>query len=294
MNRGKVLLAAGLAAAILLTACHHNRPKKNAHEAATTVVPVATLYEKGLQAMKKKKPATARRFFDQIALREDAGEYKDKAAIATADAFYQEHTLESYAEAISRYQSFLAFHPTHPQAPYCQFRIGECWYEEMDTPDRDTSAALYAKQAYQAVIENYPNSPYAAEAVKKVARVNDVLAAHEIRIGDWYLKDGHPKGAIARYRGVIEKYPKYWNMPAVYFRLGEALYRDGQDKEALLYFTRITQQVPGTTLAKNAQKNIDRIQRKETARTKQDKETFKEPLVPKEKHAKAHWWQFWK
>lgn len=293
MKRVNVLVAIGLTSALLLTACHHRRPNKRALDESVTVVPVATLYDKGQSALTKKKPSTARRFFDQIALREDAGEYKDKAAIATADAFYQEHTIESYSEAISRYQSFLAFHPTHARAAYCQFRIGEAWFEEVQSPDRDMAAGLNAKQAYQAVMENYTSSPYAAQAEKKLAQVNDLLAAHEIRIGDWYLKNGHPKGAIARYRGVVEKFMKYWNMPAVYFRLGEALYRDGQSKEALLYFTRITQEVPGTVLAKSAMKRVDRIQKKESARGDREKDVFKEPIVPKEKKQK-HWYQFWK
>lgn len=290
MRHAKALVAAAVIAALATTGCHHRRPKDDA--APVEVVPVATLYAKGQGALKKKRPSTARRYFDQIALREDAGEYKDKAAIATADSYYQEHTLEAYSEAISRYQSFLAFHPTHPEAPYCQFRIGTAYYEEIDTPDRDMSPAYHAKDALQALLENYPNSSYTAEAAKKLAAVNDMLAAHEIRIGDWYLKNGHPKGAIGRYRGVVEKYPKYWNMPLVYFRLGEALYQDGQEEEALLYFTRIVQQVPGTTLAKNAQKRLDRIAKHESSKHGKDKAVFKEPLVqPK---STKHWWQFWK
>lgn len=290
MNRVKALVAVAAVALILMTGCHHRRPKKD--KAPVELVPVATLYAKGQAALRKKRPATARRFFDQIELREDAGEYKDKAAIAIADSFMVDHTLESYSEAISRYQSFLAFHPTHPQAAYCQYKIGEAWLEEIDTPDRDMYPATQAKEAFQALLENYPNSPYSAEATKRIATINDMLAAHEIKVGDWYLKDGHYKGAIARYRGVVEKYPRYWNMPLVFSRLAEALYRDGQEKEALLYFTRITQDAPGTVLAKNAQKRIQRIQKHETASKSKQKDLFKEPLIEQKK--KKHWWQFWK
>jgi outer membrane protein assembly factor BamD len=286
LKRSISLVAAGLSLALFLTACHHKRPSKDTRNENLTVTPVAQLYDQGIALMKKKKPATARKYFDQIALREDAGEYKDKAAISTADSYYQEHTIDSYGEAISRYQSFLSFHPTHPQAAYCQYMIGEAWYEESDIPDRDMSADLNAKVAFQAVVENYPNSPYAPKSEKRLAQVNDLLAAHDIKIGDWYLKDGHPKGAIARYREVIQHYPKYWNMPALYFRLGEALYRDGQTREALLYFTRITQEAPGTKLSKSAQQRIERIQKKASAKGDHEKDVFKEPLVPKKEKPK--------
>ena len=121
MKRVNILVAAGLAAVLLLTACHHKRPKKDLKDEQVTVTPVATLYDKGMAAMKKKKPATARRFFDQIALREDAGDYKDKAAVATADAFFQEHTIEAYTEAISRYQG----KPRHRFAPFFSHNTGQ-------------------------------------------------------------------------------------------------------------------------------------------------------------------------
>lgn len=290
MRISRSLVAALAMAALLFTGCHHKRPKKAA--GPQEVIPVATLYAKGQEALKKKKPASARRYFDQITLREDAGEYKDKASVAVADSYYLEDTIDAYAEAISRYQAFLAFHPTHPAAAYCQYHIGLCYFEEMESPDRDTSPAMQARDAFQALIENYPNSEYVKDAREKLSEVSDLLAAHEITVGDWYLKQGQYKSAIGRYRYVLEKFPKYWNLPAIYYRLGDALSRDGQEKEALLYFTRVTQEAQGTSLAKSAQKQITRMEKREGKAQKADSKIMKQPLTkPK---SKAHWWEFWK
>jgi outer membrane protein assembly factor BamD len=285
------LFAAGLILAALLSAgCSKKKPK--AGEAPKEVLPVATLYAKGQEALAKKKPVTARRYFDQITLREDAGDYKDKATIAIADSYFIEHTLETYAEAIGRYQSFLAFHPTHYAAAYCQYRIALAYYEEMESPDRDMTPATYARDAFQALIENYPNCEYVKDSKEKIAEVTDLMAAHEITVGDWYLKHGHNSSAAGRYRYVIEKYPKYWNMPVVYYRLGDALARDGQTQEALLYFTRVTQETQGTSVAKSAQKEIARIEKRGGKDKGGDKKALDEPLTkPKDK---SHWWQFWK
>ena len=291
MKSARSLVAAAIILLVLTTACHHRRPK--GAQAEVKLVPVSTLYAKGMRYLKKKRPATARRYLDQILLREDAGQYKDKAQIAEADSYLQEHTIEAYSEAIRRYQSFLAFHPTHPEAPYCQYQIGKCYFEEIESPDRDITPAKDAREAFRALIENYPNSQYVAEAKQKIKETDNVLAAHEIKIGDWYLKVGHPKGAIGRYRYAIEHYPTYWNMPLVYYRLGEALHRDGQDKEAVLYFKRITQEVPGTVLAKDSSRTMEKIEKHEARTSKQNKEIFEEPLVKSNKH-KTHWWQFWK
>lgn len=291
----RVSYAMALAVLILLSAaaCHH---KRNAAKAQQEVLPVATLWAKGQAAMKKHHQATARRYFDQITLREDAGEYKDKAAIATADSYRMEHNVSSYAEAISRYQTFLAFHATRPEAAYCQYEIAECYLEEVQTPDRDITPATRAQEAYRNVVENYPNSPYVAEAKKKLQRVSDILAAHEIKVGDFYLKDKDYGGAIARYRTVIDKYPSYWNLPLVKFRLGEALYRGNQPEEAILYFRQIVQEQGTTQLAKAASKRLAQIERRDgkppSSTEKPDKLPGGPLVEPKAKS--KHWWQFWK
>lgn len=287
MNSRNLLAVVALGAVLLFGGCHHRRPKE---KAPRELVPVAVLYEKGQHALQKNRPASARRYFDQIILREDAGEYKEKAEIATADAYMAEHTLESYAEAISRYQAFLAFHPTHPEAPYCQFRIGTAYLESVETPDRDMSSAHSARDAFQALVDNYPKSSYVDQAREKLTVIDNLLAAHEIKVGDFYLKNGHPKGAVARYRGVVEKYPSYWNLPLVYYRLGRALAADGQASEAALYYKRVVETVPGTHLARDAEKGLRSLNKAASRREK--KELPKEPLLPKEK--RRPWWQFWK
>ncbi|MEJ2368331.1 MAG: outer membrane protein assembly factor BamD, partial [Acidobacteriota bacterium] len=149
LNIRKFAVATGILVIMLSAAgCHHKRPKN-----AGVVVPVPQLWEKGQKALRKGHTVTARRYFDEISLRNDAGKYKDKAAIATADSYYQEHNIASYAEAITRYQSFLAFHPTSTDAPYCQYMIGQAYLEEVETPDRDVTPAQKAREAFQNLLE---------------------------------------------------------------------------------------------------------------------------------------------
>lgn len=259
-----------------------------------SMLTIEQLWDKGMKAFKKGHTATARRYFDQINLREDAGDYKDRADIAIADSFYDEKTVESYSEAIGRYQSFLSFHPTHPQAAYCQYRIGLCHLSMVETPDRDVTPALNAREAFRNLVENYPESEYAAPSQQKLVQVNDILAAHEIKVGDYYLKNEHYSGAAARYRLVVENYPAYWNMPLVHFRLAEALAGDGQDQEAAAYYILVSEKAPGTELAATAQKRLARLQSGDDSR-RHKKDLPDDPLLkPKEKEkGGSPWWKFW-
>lgn len=275
----------------VVAACHHKRNKANLD---TKLVSVATLYEKGQAAMKDHKEMKARRYFDQIVLREDAGEYKDKASIAIADSYIEEHTIDAYAEAISRYRAFLAFHPTHPRAAYCQYMIGHAYFKEINTPDRDTTPATQARLSLKALLENYPSSSYVKDAKKELRQIDDVLAAHEIKVGDWYLKSGHPKGAVARYRYALAKYPHYWNVPLLQYRLAEALRENGQTSEAALYYKAIDKSVPGTKLAKKAEGRMNDIDKNGKVQRRKKEKELKGPLVRRDKSAEKHWWQFWK
>ena len=261
---------AGLALALFLTACHHKK-RQQARPVTRTGDgdPRGHALRTGTDApMKKKKPGHG-----PALLRPDRpargrrrvqgqGRHRHRRLPTTRNT-----PSKPTREAISRYQSFLAFHPTHPQAAYCQFMIGEAWFEEIDTPRPGHGRRLQR--------EGRPTRPWwrtthqplrGPRPRRRLAQVNDMLAAHEIRSGDWYLKNGHPKGAIARYRGVIEQIPQVLEharglLPA---RRGPLPGRPEQGGPPLFH-AHHPGGARGPVLAKNAQQRIDRIQKKESA-----------------------------
>jgi len=278
-----VLLAASL------TACHRQRGPRMAEP--VELMTVSELYSKGEAFLKKGRTHTARKYFEQVTLREDAGELKDKATIAIADSYFEEETVDAYSEAISRYNSFLVFHAMHPMAPYCQYRIGLCFFREMDRPDRDVTPARSAKESFRRLIENYPSSEYVADAKEKSEEADNILAAHEIYIGDFYLRSGHFKSAKARYQQVLDTYPNYWNIPLVTFRLAEAEKEDGEFEKARVLYEKVISLNPDSQMARDAQKNIGTMGRKEAKESRRENQKLDEPL-PKMKT--RHWWQFWR
>ena len=289
MLKKTLVLSALVLLALSFTGCHKHKGPKRAEP--VELMTVEEIYSKGEAFLKKGRTATARKYFEQVTLREDAGELKDKASVAIADTFYEDGNIDTFSEAISRYQSFLSFHAMHPLAPYCQYRIGMAYFKEMDRPDRDVMPARSAKESFRRLIENYPNSEYVAEAREKSAEVDNILAAHEIYVGDFYLKSGHPKSAISRYRQVLDSYPNYWNIPLVTFRLAEAERADGQYDRARENYQKVISLNPDSQMAKEAQKNIGSMGKKETRESRRENKKLDEPL-PKVKT--KHWWQFWR
>jgi outer membrane protein assembly factor BamD len=293
-NRNRRALFFLLALALLVTAAACHRKAKAETFKEDSILSVEQLWERGQASLEKGRTVTARRYFDQITLREDAGDYKDKASLATADSFFKEETLDGYTEAIARYQTFLSFHPTHPQAAYCQFQIALAYLQEVATPDRDTQPASRAKEAFTNLIENYPNSTLVPEARTRLAQVNDILAAHEIKVGDFYMKNGQWQGAAARYRVVVDKYPGYWNMPLVHFRLAEALAGAGQSEEARIYYRSVVEKAGGTDLAQDATDRLERLDRPGESRADRNKKDLPDDPLLKDRDNRDPWWKFWR
>lgn len=283
---------------LFLLGCHKNRGPKRAEP--VELLGVEELYQKGEALVKKHRTQTARKYFEQITLREDAGNYKEKAEVAIADSYFAEKNVDAYAEAISRYQAFLAFHAMHPLAPYCLYKTGLCYFREIDRPDRDITPAKNAKEIFKRLIENYPNSEYVADAKEKLTEVNNILAAHEIYIGDFYLKNSHPKAAKARYELVINEYPDYWNIPLVYFRLAEACLMDKKFDEARTYLEKVIKRAPDSYRAKEASKMLESLERKEIKEQRIERKKLESPLKEKnyekegQKEKKKRWWMFWR
>lgn len=284
---------------LILSGCHKNRGPKRAEP--VELMGVEELYQKGETLIKKHRTQTARKYFEQITLREDAGEYKEKAEVAIADSYFAEKNIEAYAEAISRYQSFLAFHSMHPLAPYCQYKIGLCYFKEIDRPDRDISPAIYSRDVFKRLIENYPNSEYVADAKEKLTEVNNILAAHEIYIGDFYLKNSHPKSAKSRYEVVLRDFPDYWNIPLVYFRIAEADIMDQNFEEAKQFLQKVIESAPESKRAKEASQLISSIEKKEIKNNRIESKKLESPekeKIKKEeistKEKKKRWWMFWR
>ena len=287
-----------IAISLIVFGCHKNKGPKRAEP--VELMGVEELYQKGESLVKKHRTQTARKYFEQITLREDAGEYKEKAEVAIADSYFEEKNIEAYAEAISRYQSFLAFHSMHPLAPYCLYKTGLCYFREIDRPDRDVTPARNAQEFFSRLIENYPNSEYVNEAKQKLVEVSNILAAHEIYVGDFYLKGSHPKAALARYMLVEKEYPDYWNIPLVYYRNAEVYIMDNDFERATTYLTKVIDSEPDSHRAKEASNLLKSIEKKEVKKEKIEKKKLESPLKekyftnegPKEK--KKRWWMFWR
>jgi outer membrane protein assembly factor BamD len=130
--------------------------------------------------------------------------YAKLAELKIGDAHYK---LEQYEEAVFAYEEFEKLHPRNEAIPYVIYQIGRCYFDQIDTIDRDQNSARKALETFQRLKKQFPNDPYARSAEAHITTCYKSLAGNEYLIGKFYYKAKHYKAAHQRFMAVISKYP---------------------------------------------------------------------------------------
>jgi outer membrane protein assembly factor BamD len=131
-------------------------------------------------------------------------EYAKLAELKIADANYR---LGNYEEAIFAYEEFESLHPRNEAIPYVIYQMGMCYFDQVDTPDRDQVSTRKALDTFARLMRDYPNDPYAVKAQENINFCLRSLALSELNIGRFYYKGGHYKAALRRFKNVLSRYP---------------------------------------------------------------------------------------
>ena len=130
--------------------------------------------------------------------------YAILAELKMADAHYH---LEQYEEAIFAYEDFERLHPRNEAIPYVIYQIGLCYYDQIDTIDRDQKPARKALETFQRLNKQFPNDQYARSGSEHIPKCLKSLAGNDYYIGVFYYKSKHYKAALNRFMSVLSNYP---------------------------------------------------------------------------------------
>jgi outer membrane protein assembly factor BamD len=168
-------------------------------------------------------------------------EYATLAELKIADVYFDQ---ERYDEAASYYQDFVELHPTHAQVPYSLYRHGLCSSERIDTADRDQSSTHDAVEQFQALLDGYPDSEYAADARARLREASDMLARHDVEVGDFYLGRHECHSAARRYRQALSAYPEHEGYHRTMYQLARALVCARRVDDAIVIYRSIRARDP--------------------------------------------------
>ena len=130
--------------------------------------------------------------------------YAILAELKIADAHYKR---EEYEDAVFAYENFEQLHPRNEAIPYVIYQIGRCYYDRIDTTDRDQTSAQKALETFQRLVKQFPRDQYSTRAAEHIKTAQKSLAGHAYIVGVFYYKTKHYKAALHRFMSIISDYP---------------------------------------------------------------------------------------
>ena len=168
--------------------------------------------------------------FDKIYLEHPGSNITKYAEIMEGYSLYM---AGKYLDAIDILDVFIELHPADINIEYAYYLKILSHINEVGDVSLGQDHSTKAVETISALIENFPDTKYAANAQKKLVLARNYLAGNLITIGNFYTTQSNPLAALRRYDQVITEYSD-----SIYYP--EALYRSiisfkmlGLDQEAM-------------------------------------------------------------
>ena len=214
---------------ILLFSCSKkNNVEQIVSEPTDMEIALAT-YKEAVDALIKGDAFFAGKKFKEV---EDLLPQSEWAAKASLMASYAEYSRNSYTNSIFALERHINNYPADKNIPYAHYLIAMCYYEQILDEKKDLRPLLKAKDKFEFIIENYPDTDYATDARFKIDLIVDQLAAKEMSIARFYMKTEKWIPALNRLKLVVNDYDRTVFVEEALHRLVEVYYRLGLEVEA--------------------------------------------------------------
>jgi outer membrane protein assembly factor BamD len=200
----KGMFIAGVMLVLVGSGCSAIKKTWNAIIGKDDVGSAQELAWNGMDAYEDGKYKNAIDYFQNLKDFYPFSKYAILAELKIADAHYH---LEHYEEAIFAYEEFEKLHPRNEAIPYVIYQIGLCYFDQIDTIDRDQTSARKALDTFLRLQKQFPDNQYARSAGEHIPKCFKSLAGNEYTIGVFYYKSKHYKAALQRFMAVLSNYP---------------------------------------------------------------------------------------
>lgn len=178
--------------------------------------------------------------------------YAPQARRAIVMQAYALYKAGKYQPAIDAARRYTTLHPGTKEAALAQHIIASAMYDEISDPGRDQGQTKRALQELKTLVQRYPDSEYAGNAQNRIRVASDTLAAHEMTIGRYYLKERNYLAAINRFKTVISEYQTTTQVEEALMRLTECYMALGIKQEAQTAAAVLGHNFPGSRWYKDA------------------------------------------
>ncbi len=216
-----------LLAALLLAGCATTTPPAPGEPEARQ------LYREALQARRGQDYVRALELYEELLARYPFGPYARHARLEIAYVHYRLGEPESAVAAAERY---IKLYPRDRHVDYAYYLKGLAREPHagalerafgLDPADRDAEAAREAFRHYAELLRRFPRSRYAPDALRRMVRLRNALARHELHVARLYLRRRAYVAAANRAAGLLRRFDRTPSVPEALAVLEEAYRRLG-------------------------------------------------------------------
>ena len=187
----------------LFVSCAKKEIKKSIIKEKSLDLQVYESYREGKKSLESGDVLFAAKKFNEAEILFPQSEWAPKSALMAAYSYYIQ---DYYGDAIAELLRFNKIYPNHKNIDYANYLLAICYYEQIVDEKKDLQSINNAKENFNLVIKNYPNSEYALDAKFKIELIDDILASKEMYVGRYYFEKKKWIAAINRFKTVIDEY----------------------------------------------------------------------------------------
>tara|TARA_B100002052_G_scaffold294430_1_gene319177 strand:- start:151 stop:981 length:831 start_codon:yes stop_codon:yes gene_type:complete len=143
-----------------------------------------------------------------------------------------DYLMMNYDESIYKFNRIIKIYPSHKNIDYAYYMRAVSYFEQISGENFDGRSNREAKKNFQELLNRFPSSEYAKDSTQKLIFINENIAAKDMEVAIFYLKQKQYLAALGRYNKVIEEYPKSKFIPEALYRLVEIYTILGMEEEA--------------------------------------------------------------
>lgn len=195
------------------------------------------LYASGKSEMSSGNWPSAIKYLEKVEGRAGGGLLAQQSQLDLSYAYWKSGEK---AQAISTLDRFIKLNPSSPGLDYALYLRGMVNFNDdfgligalsrQSPAERDQQASRESYQSFKQLVEQFPESKYAADARLRMDYIVNVLAEYEVHVARYYLRRGALVAAANRAQQTITVYPQTPATEEALYILAQAYDRLGLDK----------------------------------------------------------------
>ncbi len=164
-----------------------------------------------------------------------------------------------YAEAIASLSDFERMHPTSKYLAMVTYSVAMANYKQMRRVDQDQARTRDALGQFELVEQRFPDSGFAELARQQIVICREMLARHDILVGNFYYSWANYRAAESRYAQLLEEYPDTPVAPEALYRLATTFQKEGKKYSAAQAYAALTLHYPSSVEVAKAKDELKRL-----------------------------------